>query len=153
MTDRADEILDEFERSAGLPPSLFEETVNEAARLLTLTPLELTRMTASQCGEASVVLSQFAYQLQRLSNRETAHVVMLESRIDRALAPLLPEVFGWKYEERRLVAMKDPGVEPLEKQRVAALTKVRRNEYVASKVEKLADRFVELQRTKRGKYD
>jgi hypothetical protein len=150
--ENLDAMLDEYETKCGLPA--FTVAEDEAQRVLTISPAQLKSMTAVECGEAAVTLKQFAFYLQRCSNREQGRVKWAEESIKRLIAPSVGNVRGYSLEERRpLAVLNDDVAKKFDELRVKADLRVTRLNYLASKVESMAMSLMSLQQSKRGHRD
>ncbi len=147
--DAACVALDAFEQSMGLPGGLPAAAGNEATRLLTLHPAELSKMTAEACGEGAFTLLQYAFYLQRCVNVEQSRVRMAEAAMKRAVSPLLGSQKGYSMEERTLAALdkSDPGREA-QRVMMKSQLKLDRVSFLASRVEALAKALGSLRYSK-----
>lgn len=131
----ADRLLDQYERSLGLPAAFDGEVEKEATRLLNLPPSVLKKMSAGECGEAAFCLRQFARHLQRSINRELARVAWAEENIKAVIAKTVHQYRGASFEERKLQAVREnEAASALDKVRVHAKLRVERVSFLAAKV-------------------
>lgn len=149
--EEADRLLDEYERSLGLPPAFAAEVEQEATRLLNLPPAVLRKMSAEECGAAAFTLRQFARHLQRSVNREQARVAWCEENIDAIIAKEVHKYAGASFVERKLKAVRESeAAAAVDRLRVHAKLRVERVSFLAAKVGDEAEALKSLQFTKRG---
>src|SRR3954463_11777850 len=80
-----DKILDEDETKIGI--SLAAQKSNtEVEKYLNLESAQLFKMSAEECGVGSVLLSQFAFHLQKFCNKYVTRSNWAEGRIKRVIA-------------------------------------------------------------------
>jgi len=134
-----DRKLDELESRLGLPNAVGEETKGEAARLLSLPPSALSRLTAEECRQASYVLSQFSLWLQRSANKESARARWAEEKVWRVLGAEVARQPAYDRRERLACAIAG-NEEASEADRVRAASQVRleRLAYLSQKVDGMA---------------
>lgn len=145
--DKIVAALDEYERSVGLPEIVPH---SEAEQYLNMTHIELNRLTAIQCGEAAVVLAQYAFHIQRSHNKELARANWAEDSTDREVAASLNQHSAYSFKERRLLAVADNDYAVnLDKIKTWAKARAERLAYLATRVEFLSKTMLDLQQTKR----
>lgn len=149
LSRQVDEVIREYEKSLGI------NNVNPnipAEKYLTLPQEDMASMTAEECGEASIILAQYAFYLQRSLNVETRRVGWSQSMIERSIAPLMKNYNASSAGERRMMAIKDNEFAlSCEKLRTEAQARVDQINYLSAKVDALSYRFADLQQTKRLK--
>jgi hypothetical protein len=149
--DETDRLLDEYERTLGLPAAFDKEVEREATRLLNLSPSVLRKMSAQECGEAAFTLRQFSRHLQRSVNREQARVAWCEENIDAIIAKEVHKYAGASFVERKLKAVREnEAAAKIDRLRVHAKLRVERVSFLAAKVGDEAEALKSLQFTKRG---
>src|ERR1700732_5053898 len=97
--------LRRLEAQLGLPP--FAKCENEATELLKATRARLRGMSAEECGEAAAILAQLGFHIQRALNWHRMVVDWCRECIDRMLTGGIARATGWKFEERRLHALRE----------------------------------------------
>lgn len=113
LASRVEDALNDFaEKGLGIGRlDAPEELYGEAKRLLYLPKSERDTMTSEQCYDAALVLSQFAFQCQRVLNRVNARAKWAEDKMRRTVAPVLEQYApagGYtKFEEKMLKAVAD----------------------------------------------
>lgn len=144
--------LDRFETDCALPSECPLEVENEARRLLTLTPASLRGMTAIQCGEGAFTLLQFAFFLQKASNREQSRIKACERGRDFAALRGVDQVSGYGFEERMKKAVQqNDAATRLDGIRHDASLRKDRISFLDDKVKEMAHALMALQSTKRGR--
>jgi len=81
-----DKVLDEYEKSCGLPPCKSPGTEDELNTYLTMNRDEMEKLTPENCAEISARLAQFAFYLQRLHNREKARQIWAHQQLTEIVA-------------------------------------------------------------------
>jgi hypothetical protein len=149
LSSKVDELLREYEKSLGIT------VVNPqipAEKYLTMSQEEISSMSAEACGEASIILAQYSFYVQRALNIEVRRVNWSVSMIDRTIAPLMKNYNASSASERRMMAIKDNEFAfQCEKLRVEAQARVDQINYLSAKIDALSYRFADLQQTKRMK--
>lgn len=143
--------LDDYARSLGFPGKLPAEVESEVARLLALTPGQLSRLSAIECSEGAFLLCRFATHLQNALNREQARLRWAEECIRKIIAPHLAQQKGYSFEERKLLAVRDnDAASNIDTLRVKAQLRIERVSYLSNKVENMARSLMALAQSKRG---
>ena len=149
LSKQVDDVIREYEKSLGI------KNINPeipAEKYLTMPQDEISRLKAEGCGEASVILAQYAFYLQRSLNVETRRVNWAQSMIERSIAPIMKNYSASSAPERRMMAIKDNEFAMnCERLRVEAQARVDQINYLSAKVDALSYRFADLQQTKRLK--
>lgn len=136
---KLDQTLDSFAAKCGLPEGCPLTVENEAKRLLTLEPGQLAALTRTQCAEGAFVLFQFAFFLQKASNREQSRVRWAEKTCKKIVASRLSQYKAYSFEERLLLATQDDdAASGVDVKGVNAQLKLDRLAYLSMKVEGLA---------------
>lgn len=147
QVERVDKALDEYERSQGLPKLVPH---NEAETYLNMSRGEMHKMYPDDCGEAAVILAQYAFHIQRACNEELARMNWAEDMIKKTIAYEISQYKAASYEERKIQAVNgNDFTSKLDKIRIWAKARYDRIAYLSSKIEFLAQTFRDLQQTKR----
>lgn len=147
-----DDALDRWESSLGLPVSCPVEVELEATRLLSISPRVLHAMGSADLGEAAYVLEQFAFFLQRATNREQTRLRRAEENVRRLIAPHLQKVSAYSWDERKLLAVRySQAAREQDNERVEAQLRVDRLAYLAARVGGLVKAFQGLQQARSGR--
>ena len=73
LLSKTESILDNYEKLSGLPEfSVFD--VSEVSQYFQMTIEQLNNLTHIDCANASYLLAQYAFYIQRLVNRESARL-------------------------------------------------------------------------------
>jgi hypothetical protein len=83
--EKVDELLNKFQATLGIK-ELGYKNADLAEKYLQATPEEIRKMSVDDCIEASIVLSQFAWFLQRTWNEENTHVNWSTAKLNRFVA-------------------------------------------------------------------
>ena len=146
-----DRVLDEYERSLGMPPFPVETPARE---YMSLTREQLRAMSAVDCAEAAALLLDYAGHLQRALNREQARVTWARESVRKMVAPQLPQQKGGYFEERLLHAVRgNDAASKVDSLRVKAQLRVDRVSYLAESVRAKAKALTDLYYAKRGQRD
>lgn len=149
LSEKLEVLLIEYEQGLGIKNT---NPQIPAEKYLTISQEEIAKMTAEMCGEASVILAQYAFYLQRSLNIEIGRVGWATAQIERTIAPVMKNYNASSAPERRMLAIKDNEYAmSAERLRMFAQTRVDRINYLSSKIDALSYRFADLQQTKRGK--
>ncbi len=148
LTKQVDEVLRTYEKSLGI------NEINPqipAEKFLTMSQDDISSLTAEGCGEASIILAQYAFYLQRALNVEVRRTSWATAMIDRTIAPVMKNYNASSASERRMMAIKDNEFAfSCERLRTEAQARVDQINYLSAKVDALSYRFADLQQTKRG---
>jgi hypothetical protein len=145
-----DALLDDYERSLGLPAGT-PPMQSEATKLLEMEPSLLRKLTPEQAGEAAVILSVYAFHLQRAVNKEQSRVAWAEESIRKAITAQVGQQRGSSFEERKMLAVRgDDAASKLDRIRVQARLRVERLAFLARQAEAIVRSLLSLQQAKRG---
>lgn len=154
VEDRAidlDAKLDEYEASIGLPAFSFAQQDEDAKSIMQMSRSQIRKMTATECGESAFILNRFSSNVQRALNREQQMMEWCEENIHRIIAKTVADVKGYKYEERRpLAILSDDVAVKFDKLRVAAKSRVNRLKFLSNSIQNMARSLDQLQMSKRG---
>jgi hypothetical protein len=144
---RINKALDEYETKQGLPVG---QPHREAERYLNINHKELSKMSPEECGEAAVVLAQYAFHLQRSYNAELSRINWSADNVSRTISDEIQQYRASSLEERRQLAIRgNEYASKLDQIRTWAQARADRLSYLSSRVEFLAKSMMELQQTKR----
>lgn len=107
LLKQRDQILDEYEKSVGLPQYVKQESVDELEKYLNLDRDVIEKLDADNCASISYRLSGFGFNLQRAQNRENSRISWAKNEIKQTIAPLVNNYKGYSYEERAAQAIKE----------------------------------------------
>lgn len=148
---QADELLDKFQASLGIK-ELGYKNADLAERYLQATPDEIRKMSPEDCLEASIILSQYAWYIQRAWNEENTHINWAEAKLKRFAAEEGAKYKAPSAEERRYLAIiNNEYGDKLEKLRGASQAKADRINFLANRIDGVAKMYLEAQYTKRSK--
>jgi hypothetical protein len=129
------------------------QPANEVERFLNMTTVALRKLSAEDCGEASVILNQASTYIQLELNRMRADIDWCNKYIDWLIAKNITQ-YGTKYtpfEYRRLLASQDNDVAmQLHKIVSDAELQAKCLEYLPTQLRATASSFADLQQTKRS---
>lgn len=83
---KIDTILDEYEKSVGLPISKSPGPEEELQNYLNMSRDELEKLTPEICAEISYRIAQFCFYLKRLYNREQTRVIWARQQLMNTIA-------------------------------------------------------------------
>ncbi len=157
VDDRRKEIervLDEYEQRIGIPAYTPEFSYSEEIqKLLSLNYESMERMHPDDCVQARVMLSSFAFHIQRSINREQARISWADSQLKKSVTPRLNQYkSGGSWEHTFDQATLDDGytlkvfdIKYYAKQRSDRLY------FLASAVREIGEALKDLERAKRQK--
>jgi hypothetical protein len=145
-----DDILDEYEKSIGLPKYhadvLPEQELNE---YLTMTRDMLEKLSPEDCAQISYRLGQFSFHIQRTINRELARYNWADETTKETIADEINNYKGYGYLEKSGQAIKHNekafslnNIKKFAKQRSDRLS------YLANCTKNLSDILLSIQRNK-----
>lgn len=142
--------LDDYELRCWLPSSINENTVNKATEILN-TDFSSFRKTSDECAESAVILAQYAFNLQRVINKEKSQLLWAEERINKIIAPRMKQQQAYNYAERKAGAISEDTVAlRLLKIKVESELRLSRIESLYFCIKNLSDKYSELAKTLRG---
>lgn len=146
---KRDDELDNYEVSLGLPRTFPQENLNQATRLLSLTPTALRTMSAWELGEGAFVLTLFAGWLQRVTNKHKAQVKWAEESLRYLIGAKAAQLPFYNPQERLDVAIaSNDAAQRIEQLRVEATLKLERISYLSANAKDLAMTLMSLKKEK-----
>jgi hypothetical protein len=146
---RVNELLDDYEKSKGLPKF---EANPEATKYLNLSLKELRSISAEEAGESNVILAQYALAIQRALNEEIAIVSFCETELRRVLSNEMNQYKAPSIEERKAKAIEgNEYARNLDKLRSQSKARVDRLSFIPNRIDAIRISLSELQQTKRDK--
>lgn len=145
---KLEEVLNEYLNKSGLLLSMNIQ----GAEYLKMGSDEIKRMTAEDLGVAAVVLQQYAFHIQKMHNHEVAIVNWCDTNIKRRVARFKTSVTYYN-EKIQQVIYEDKFASKLADIKRASEARVDSLQYISGSIKSYAETFLELQKTKRGKYD
>ena len=144
--EKAEQILEDFETSIGLPPNKMSiSLLDEAQELLALSREDRERLTCEECAEAALTLSQYAAHISRACQREEQRMVFAEDESDRIIAPFITNISAYgKWEKRLSLLANNKEAQSFESMRKEAQAKYKRLLYFSQRVDKVADAYRNL---------
>ena len=127
---------------------------DEFGRLLTLSHIELAKLTPEQCSEGAYILRQGAFTLQKEYNRERAREVWANAQIDKTVAEEMGQFDKYmRYEQKRALAIKQNSFAfKLNEIQVYAQSRAIRLESLSDKASDMARALNELSMSRRKVY-
>ena len=150
----AEDELDAFEATLGVPSFSALAFQTEAAALMVLPPSEARKLTPEQADFASLTLTQYAAYLSRAAQREEARAHWARETVRRMTDPVLDNFRGYLLEERRAKAiLADPKAQRVDRLRVLSEVRHRRILHMARHAGEVAKSFKSLSITRRATHD
>lgn len=145
-----EEVLQSYLTKSGL---LIEPNI-EANKYLKYSSNEIKSMTTEDLGVAAICLQQYSFHIQKMINHEIMVVNWCESNIRRTVAKYGHQ-FPTNYylEKVEKVTAENPWGRRLADIKKEAQARVDTLHYLSNSIKSYAESFLELQRTRRGKYD
>jgi len=148
--ERWDKILDEYEKSIGLPDFESKENSHSASEFLSMNRNQIEKMSPEDCAQAALILNELAFHIQRAYNREIARVKWAEDTSKEIVANEVGGYKGYSYLERFQQAVKSNAHAcSLNKIRKYAQQRADRLGFLASNMNTRADIFLATQKSKR----
>jgi len=145
---KLDSILDEYERSLGVPDFPDEFHDDSAKKYMTLSRLQIEKLTPAECAEAALLLGSLSFHMQRAYNREVARVNWAKQTLRSTVAGR-EQSYSGSWESQFNQAVDEDGylrkvmqIQKYAQQRADRLT------YLASSIKNIGDIFLAVQRTK-----
>jgi hypothetical protein len=114
----------------------------------------LKTMSFEECGENAVLLAKYAYYIQRLVNKETAAIHLIEASLDSIVGKYFGSYKGSKWvskDEVRLRIISDnDAAKEYNRLRVLAQARIDELSYLANRVQFMSQTFLDLQQSKRA---
>jgi hypothetical protein len=152
--EKWDSILDEYEQSVGFPKyraaGLPEE---ELQSYINMDRSAIEKLTAVDCSEISLRLTQFAFHVQRTINRESARYNWADDLIKDVIADELNNYKGYGYLEKSGQAIKhNEKASSLNNIRRYAKQRIDRLSYLANCIKNLSENLqsVQINKVKNG---
>lgn len=138
--------LDQFETKLGIPATITQSNIGS---ILEMSREELSSLSGIDCGEYAFSLDQFAFQIQRAFNRERAKQTWCEEQIARVIAPIIQDMRGYSYDERRRQAVdQNEAAQQYDKLRVESKLKCERLDWLANRVSSMSKTLLSIQQKK-----
>lgn len=128
---------------------------NQAEIFLNMAKEEMRLLTAEECAEGIVILSQYTAYLQDLYNQEIARVHWLDAEIERIVAPLVIQYKAdyQPYEERKNLAIDgNDRTKELMRLKKYAQSAADRLFFMSNRIEVVTKAYTSLMQTKRKWY-
>lgn len=143
-------VLDEYESSLNLPEHKSPGEESELQEYFTWDRAVIENMTVEECGSTAYRLNQFAFYIQRESNRETSRITWAKAQLNSAVSNVLSNYQHIYNHEAKIVAATQDNsyasaladIIRYAEQRVNRLT------YLSSSIRNLADNMLSIQRAK-----
>lgn len=145
-----DKILDEYELSLGIPPSLASvESSDELNSYLSMNRDAIEKLTPEDCFQIAYRLGQMAFHIQRNLNREIARHNWAEDSLKLVIADDINNYKGYGYMEKLYQAIKNNDkANSLHKIQKYAKQRMDRLSYLANSLKNLSDILLSIQRNK-----
>ncbi len=147
--EKAQNLVKKYSESVGLGVL---RPINEVNRFLTATVHDIRRMSAEECGEAAVILSQEATYVQLQCNQLQADVNWCEQYVNFLVANTVMNCGGQytPFEVRKTIAIKNDDVAmKIQAAIVNARLRLDTLSYMPNQLRATASSFADLQQTKR----
>jgi hypothetical protein len=143
-----DQVLDEYESKIGL--GKFEEIAadSEVNRYLNMPRNQIEQLDIEECAEAAIILSGFAFHVQRSCNRENSRVGWADSALKEIIFGRETQYTG-SWDSQFYQAVKgDDYAKKLFAIKNYAQRRADRLTFLSSSIKNIADMYVNLQRAK-----
>ena len=145
---KLDSVLDEYEKSLGIPEFADEFHDDSAKKYMSLSRSQIEKLTPSQCAEAALLLGSLSFHMQRAYNREVARVHWAKQTLKTTISGREQSYRGsWESQFNQAVGedsytRKIMQIQKYAQQRADRLT------YLASSIKNISDIFLAVQRAK-----
>lgn len=145
-----DSILDEYEKSCGLPSCKSPGPEDELNEYLTMDRNQMEKLTPENCAEISFRLVQFGFYLQRLYNREKARTIWAHQQLTEIIAKDVSSYDKYmKFDIKVATIIKDNSFAySLQKIITYAEQRTQRLELIALSLKNLSDSISNVRRAK-----
>lgn len=143
---RVEEYLDQFDKKLGIALSFDPGDLNS---LLDIDDDQLKTMSARECGEKAFLLSRYSLYIQKIYNEEKGKEKWCARQVDFLIAPILQEIYGVPYEERRPRAvLACPEAIELDRAQSQHEMKCQRLEWMANRIDSVVKVLLAIQSRK-----
>jgi hypothetical protein len=106
--EKIEAVLDEYERQCGFPPIKSPGQEQELDEYLSMGRDTIEKLTPEAAGSLSYRLSQFAFYIQRLYNRERSRKTWADSELNRVIAAHIEDYSRYiKYDMRAAMVCRE----------------------------------------------
>ena len=145
---KLDSVLDEYERSLGVPDFNDEFHDDSAKRYMALSRVQIEKLTPAECAEAALLLSSLSFHMQRAYNREVARVNWAKQTLRSTVAGREQSYRG-SWESQFNQAVKEDGyTSKIDDIKKYAQQRADRLNYLSSSIKNMSDLYLNIQRTK-----
>jgi hypothetical protein len=147
---KIDQVLDEYEKKAGLPACKSPGTEDELEKLLSMDRTSMEGLYAENCAEIGYRLAQYAFYVQRLFNREKTRVIWAKQQLAETIAKSLGDYDKFTKHEVKvsLIIKENTYAESLQKILTYAEQRAQRLEFLATSIKNIADAMKNMQMAK-----
>lgn len=145
-----DQKLDEYENLNGLPKFQNKEISDEINFYINMNVEEIGKLNIEDCAAIASRLTQQAFHIQRLYNRERAKATSIQATLDRCVARHIHNYNTFIKHEVNVAAIinENEYAEKLYKIMIYAKQRINRLYGLSEKLQKISDSFLAIQRTK-----
>lgn len=143
--------LDDFEANLGIKFRLLPSIQNEALKYLEIEAEQRRKLTPDECAEAVVILAQYAANVHRAYQRESAQVRWSEDEICKVVAPQLAQYDKYmKHDFKVALAVRENiYATELNSIRAESQAKCERLNFLATRIGEIAEAFRGLSFTRK----
>lgn len=143
-----EEALDKYERKNGLAQI---HLTSEADKYFAMSLREINELSEKECGNASYLLGQMAYNIQRAINKESGMLTWAKDKLPLLLAGLTDNYPGKSYEERKMSAIREhENLRKIYTIQTQCQQKIDTLNYLSSRIDNLSRILLKLQEMKRA---
>lgn len=143
---RINELLDSYEEQLGLPK--FDKYGQDIKKYLDMSHSELQALTPMLCAEISVILTQYAFYIQRAINRETAILNWAKKNLTYSVAPKAKQYKGSFAQQEAQAVMDDEFCKKLITLISKAEQRTDRLQFLANNIKAISEQLNRLQQAK-----
>jgi hypothetical protein len=148
--NRIDQILDAYEQKVGLPSCKSPGTEEELNQYLNMDRTSMESLDMMGCAEIGYRLSQYAFYIQRLFNRETARVIWAKQELTDVISKSLVEYDKYmKFDTKVALIIKENGyANSVQKIVIYAEQRAKRLEFLSTSIKNIGEAMKSMQLAK-----
>ena len=148
--DVVNNALDEYESTIGLPSLKSPCEKQELETYFSMNRDQIEKLSAEDCGQIAYRLSQFAFYIQRLHNREQARLTWANNKLSDSISSEINSFDKYMKHEMKVSLLKktNENVKAVADIASYAEQRIQRLNFVASSIKSLADVLIYNKRSK-----
>ena len=145
-----EKALDDYENNCGLPTATNPCTQEELQQYFAMNRDQIEKLSGEDCGQIATRLTQYAFYIQRLHNREHSRLVWANNQINDTISTELGSFDKYMKHETKVALIKKSNAyaQSLGKIIVYAEQRIQRLNFLAASIKNLADMMLANKRSK-----